>query len=184
MSVEKRAIGLKGFPTPDTAADEDAYLLFLLPDGLWGQYILGACKALVYDWNWFEAGDLLPEEASEALRLIVQQAPYNLLPNTSQVDAPYWDDADGDDAGESFDPDAQPWYDDLAEVFLTGFLSTLVTPAAAVTFITVTRRLRIAFRTNNYGGIMNLFVDGDPVATVDTYSAAEDIGFVDVIVPA
>lgn len=101
-----------------------------------------------------------------------------------KIEAPYWDEADGSDAGETFDPDAQPWYDDLAEVVITAFLSTLVTPAAAVTFVTVTRRLRIAFRKNNYSGIFKLFIDGDEVATVDAYSPTEALDYIDVIVPA
>jgi len=79
----KFAPGLKGFPTPNTATGAFTYLLFYLDDPLWAQYILGACKPLGFEYNWYEAGDLLPDEASEAFRLILQQAPLNKLPSCS-----------------------------------------------------------------------------------------------------
>lgn len=79
----KNAPGLKGFPTPNTAAGIEAYLLFLFPDAEWAQYILGACETLQYAYNWYESGDLSPDDAAEALRVIVQQAPYNFIPRLS-----------------------------------------------------------------------------------------------------
>jgi len=76
----KNAQGLKGFPTPNTATGEFTYLLFYLDDPLWAQYILGAIRTLESEYNWYQAGDLMPDEASEAFRLINQAAPTNKLP--------------------------------------------------------------------------------------------------------
>lgn len=39
--------------------------------------MLGAARALGDPYNWYQAGDLTPEEASESFRVIVQDAPYN-----------------------------------------------------------------------------------------------------------
>jgi len=50
----------------------------LFEDKEWAQYILGACRALQYAYNWYEAGDVSPDDAAEAFRVIVQDAPYNL----------------------------------------------------------------------------------------------------------
>ena len=80
MALSKNAQGLTGFPTPDTAADVAAYLLFYFPDPIWTQYILGACRALTSEYNWYEAGGLSPIEAADAFDIIVQEAPANKLP--------------------------------------------------------------------------------------------------------
>lgn len=74
----KYAPGLKGFPTPDAAADIAAYLLLLFPDQEWSQYALGALKTLTAEYNWYKSGSLDPAEAAEAFRAIVQDGPYNL----------------------------------------------------------------------------------------------------------
>lgn len=79
----KHAPGLKGFPTPNEAADIASYLLLLFPDQEWAQYALGALKILTVGYNWYQAGDLDVEDAAEAFRLIVQQAPLNKLPSCS-----------------------------------------------------------------------------------------------------
>lgn len=49
----------------------------MFEDKEWGQYLLGAAKVLGDVYNWYEAGDLTPEEAAEKFRVIVQDAPYN-----------------------------------------------------------------------------------------------------------
>lgn len=78
MSDGKNAVGLTGFPTPNTAAGIAGYLLFLFEDKEWSQWILGALEPLAYAYNYYESGDLTTDEAAEAFRVIVQQAPYNL----------------------------------------------------------------------------------------------------------
>jgi len=78
VSDGKNAVGLTGFPTPNTAAGIAGYLLFLLDDREYAQWILGALEPLVQAYNFYESGDLSPDEAAELFREIVQQAPYNL----------------------------------------------------------------------------------------------------------
>jgi len=78
MTDGKNAVGLTGFPTPNTAAGIAGYLLLLFEDKEWAQWILGALEPLAYAYNFYESGDLSPDEAAEAFRQIVQQAPYNL----------------------------------------------------------------------------------------------------------
>ncbi len=113
MTDGKNAVGLKGFPTPNTAAGIAGYLLLLFDDKEWAQWILGALEPLAYAYNFYESGDLSPDEAAEAFRVIVQEAPYNLktcanpaggkiirvAPNgrVQQLgDANTWEDPDGD----------------------------------------------------------------------------------------
>jgi len=178
----KFAPGLIGFPTPNTASGLDAYLLFLFNDPLWAQYILGACKPLGLEYNWYEAGDLLPAEASEAFRLIVEQAPYNLQNN--KIQAPYWDEDSGDDADDEAEPADQTWYgqwdgetfvESLAYVFLTNFLSTLVSTGAAIKFLTIPRAFRVAIRQNPHGANLLLFLDGGLYKVINGYSPVDKV---------
>ncbi len=76
--IGKFAVGLKGFPTPNNPEDADAYLLFYFPDKQWSQYVLGALSVLGVGYNWYKSGELDVDEAAEAFRTIVQDAPYNL----------------------------------------------------------------------------------------------------------
>lgn len=78
MPDGKNAVGLKGFPTPDTASGIDGYLMFLFNDPTFAQWLLGALEPLVYEYSWYKSGDLEPDEAAEIFREIVQDAPYNL----------------------------------------------------------------------------------------------------------
>jgi len=191
-SPGKFAPGLKGFPTPDTPADEDAYLLFFFPDKTWAQYILGACRDLVVEYNWYQSGELLPEEASEALRLIIQEAPYNLVDRS--VPAPYWDEDSADDADDTAPRDDQPWYgilidDNLTWVenvgfwAITAFVAIAATPAAAIAFVPIARRFTVAVRQHNLGGIVKAFIDGAEVGSIDTYSPGEGVGEMTIIMP-
>jgi len=81
--IGKNAQGLKGFPTPNEEAGTSSYLLFCFSQSEYAQYIIGAARALQYEWNWYKAGDLDPDEAAAAFDLIIQQAPTNKLPSCS-----------------------------------------------------------------------------------------------------
>lgn len=162
--------------------------MFLFPDKVWGQYLLGALEPMVYDYNWFESGDMQTWEASEAFRLIIEQAPYNLLP--SEVPAPYWDsDEDVDDDAPA---DDQSWYGyvedpeapigeltffESAVIWgFTGFVAfaTLEVGAApAVAFHTLAERWVLAWKRNDVGEAFRVIVDGAEVGRVDTESYAE-----------
>ena len=104
--IGKNAPGLRGFPTPNTADEIESYLLFLFPDDTWAQWVLGALEDMVYEDNWYEAGDMTPAEAAEAFRQIIEQAPYNL--NPSKVPTPFWDDESDVEDEETIE--MQPWY--------------------------------------------------------------------------
>lgn len=84
----KNAPGLKGFPTPNSAADAFGYLLLYFDDNSWAQWALGALQALGYSWNWYESGDLSPEEAASIWADIIASAPLNLLPSEDECALP------------------------------------------------------------------------------------------------
>lgn len=184
----KNAPGLKGFPTPDTA-DADGYLLFIFPSNNdWAGLLLGAAGELANPYNWYEWGSLTPDEAADAWRQIIIQAPYNL--QESGIPAPYWDDAE--DADDELPPDEQPWYgyvtdpeappDELTFIenaaiwAFTGFVAfaTLEVGAyPAVVFNTLAKRWVMAFKREDLGEIIRVLVDSVEVGRVDTSTVAE-----------
>jgi len=73
----KFAQGLRGFPTPNSIPADGGYIVFRIPaDNEYAGLILGAAQLLTYAYNWYQWGDLTPDEAADAFRLIVNQAPY------------------------------------------------------------------------------------------------------------
>lgn len=74
----KYAEGLKGFPTPNLVPADGGYIVFKIPrDNEWAGLILGAAQLLAQSYNWYQWGDMTPDEAAEAFRVIVNQAPYD-----------------------------------------------------------------------------------------------------------
>jgi hypothetical protein len=74
----KYAEGLRGFPTPNFVASDGGYIVFKIPsNNEWAGLILGAAQLLAQSYNWYQWGDMTPEEAAEAFRVIVNQAPYD-----------------------------------------------------------------------------------------------------------
>lgn len=74
----KNASGLRGFPTPNNVSPDGGYVVFRLPENNeWAGLILGAAQALSYAYNFYEWGDMTPDEAAEAFRQIVDVAPFN-----------------------------------------------------------------------------------------------------------
>jgi len=74
----KTARGLRGFPTPnDIPADDGGYVVFRIPrDNEWAGLLLGAASLLAEGYNFYQWGDLTPDEAAERWKVIVNQAPY------------------------------------------------------------------------------------------------------------
>lgn len=191
----KGAVGLTGFPTPNNPADIQAYLLFYFPDPLWAQYILGACKPLQYPYNWFESGEMTVDEAAEAFRLIVEQAPYNL--NPSSVPTPWWDEETGDDADDEMPREAQPWYGNIVIVddnltfvenafiwVVAGIIAYAGLPGAALSFVPLAQKFVVTVKKNPLGGIVRFFADAVAIGEVDTYSPTDMATEVQLMMPA
>lgn len=79
----KFAQGLRGFPTPNFIPADGGYIVFRMPrDNEWSGLILGAAQLLSEAWAWYQWGDMTPEEAAEAFRVIVNEAPMNVCGGT------------------------------------------------------------------------------------------------------
>lgn len=191
----KGAVGLKGYPTPDNPEDMQAYLLFYFPDRTWAQYILGACKNLQYPYNWYKSGEMSVDDAAEAFRIIVQDAPYNLLDPT--VPTPFWDEDSGDDADDEQPKETQPWYgqlqiidDELTFVenafiwVVAGIIVYAGLPLAAIQFVPLAQKFVVTVKKNPLGGIIRFLADSVEIGRVDTYSATDVATEVPVMMPA
>lgn len=74
----KRFPGQKGFPTPNDVPETNGYIVFRFPNSNeWAGLLMGAAQLLAEHWNYTEWGALTPNEAAEAWRAIVDQAPYS-----------------------------------------------------------------------------------------------------------
>jgi len=184
----KNAPGLKGFPTPENTPLDEAYLLFKFPDGEdWAQLILGAVQPLIFAYNWYEWGALTPEEAAEAFKLIVDNAPYNLL--DEPVPAPYWE--DGNEADDEMPADTQIWYgyvsegnfiEDIGVWAVSNFLAATLGEKAAVLYATNERKIRLSFfNGGGVPGVIKVYADDILAQTVNLTGDADEIIDVDVI---
>jgi len=191
----KGAVGLTGYPTPDNPEDMEAYLLFYFPDRTWAQYILGACKNLQYPYNWYKSGEMSVDEAAEAFRVIVEEAPYNLRDAT--VPTPFWDEESGDDADDEQPKSAQPWYgqlqiidDELTFVenafiwVVAGIIVYAGLPLAAIQFVPLAQKFVVTVKKNPLGGIIRFLADAVEIGRVDTYSATDIAAEVPLALPA
>lgn len=98
------------------------------------------------------------------------------------VPAPYWDsESDADDELPALE---QIWYGNMVDGefvenigtwIIAGFVAFAATPAAALVFLTIAPKFRLAFKTGDVGGIIQAFIDGADAGTVDTYSASPGI---------
>lgn len=164
--------------------DDEICRRFALPDDpTIRAAFLGALVPLTEVWNWQQNGSMTPREASEIMTRVVN----SMTDDCSLPAAPFWDDSDGDDS-DGNEESPFPWYEDLSDWIVQAFLATSFTPAAAVTFVTTARKIRLAFRTANWGALADIFIDNVLVDTVDTYSpeldVAEYVYDLDMVLPA
>jgi hypothetical protein len=161
-----------GYRLPEQLTDHELLCLSIpVPNNReYRAALWGALFELSKWWNWEKDGTNRAKEAADYWKdllnpLVIEDAGCALLP------APYWDDEDGDDADDTTPELTSPWYEDVADWIVTGFLATTFEPSAAIAFVSTIRKARLLFRARDYGGIVRILIDGiaDPLL-VDTYS--------------
>jgi hypothetical protein len=157
--------------------------LFIPADGTWLALVSGALTELTKSYNWEKFGALTVEETIAQMQTIVDNY-YTASCVSEIVDAPFWDEDSGDDADDTATPDDQTWYgtwdgetflETVSYVFLTSFLSTLVSPDAAIKFLTIPRAFRVLIRQNPHGANLLLFLDGGLFKVINGYSPFDKI---------
>lgn len=183
---EKMFTGV-GYPTPVSIPEDTVCRTLHIPaDGAWQALVMGVLYTLTQDWNWqqFEGG-ITREAAAERWSLMFDDV-YNNLDCSPDVPAPYWDDADGNDADDTAPSDDQPWYGIIAPDGVTfeeqiqiwviaAFVAVAATPAAAIAFLPLANRFVLAFHQHDLGGIVRVFINASEVAKVDTYAPSDGV---------
>jgi len=119
--------------------------------------------------------DLIDAIAAGAERGLLEEAP------AADDFSPFWDDTDAGDA-EGIPAESTYTYTERIEDWaIAAFIASSGVVGAAVTYLTIAPRFRLAFRTRDYGGIVRVLIDDVLYGEVDTYSAAPGIAYFDVV---
>lgn len=137
--------------------------------GIFNALLLHATKS--YNWEQVNDTDLTPDECAAACYEIYEQW-LNTGNCPTQLEPPYWEDADDVDDD---DDDGIPWYDELGDWFLTGFLAVTFTPTAGIFYKTFVPKARVALRRGDWGSLFKVLIGGLEYVTGDSYSAITDI---------
>jgi len=148
----------------------------------WLPYVMGALSQLTLQSTWKSDDPNVILLAQQRATYVIDQ--FNYQPPCGDVQAPYWDEESGDDTDDTASEIDQTWYgqwdgetflETLAYVFLTNFLSTLVSPLAAVRFLTIPRTFRVAIKQNPHGAKVLLFLNGGLYAVINGYSIVDQV---------
>lgn len=165
-------------PPPDEEPDEGEIILVAYSLA-WQQVLMAAVDQLLLPSTWLGTD----EEKTLALNR-AQNLKYLLTEPAGEpgIPTPYWDDESDLDDQET--PAEQPWYGvyfegEFHEVvenwIIAGFIAYSGQPGAALTFLTLAPRFRLAWKTGNLGGIIRVIIDGADAGTVDTFSDVDGI---------
>lgn len=175
----------KPFLTPPSLPETTACRTLQIPDDkLWLGIFNSALLETIYWYNYEQVNDtdLTPEETAAACDLILREMWNDESCGTGDTPVPYWDTAE--DSDDEAPPDEQPWYGmfidetfqaTLENWVIAGFVAYAATPAAALTFLTLAPKFRLAFKTGDIGGIIRVFIDAQDAGTIDTFSETPGI---------
>ena len=124
----------------------------------------GALFELCQVHNWQQDGDMTPQETADYFLELWRQ----YLQNDNEP--PAWDTPENVDGQPE-----QPWYEQLEDWIIQGFLAVTFTPLAALVYQTTVPKLRVAIRTGNLGALFKVLINGVEVWTGDSYGPITDI---------
>jgi hypothetical protein len=169
-------------PAPDVDPDDAGTFITVGYSWEWQQVLLAAVDQLRLYSTWQGSHDdkILAQDRATWLKALLQTP----VSGSSDIQAPYWDEDSGDDAADTAPVADQTWYgtwdgetflETVSYVFLTNFLSTLVSPQAAIKFLTIPRAFRVAIRQSPHGANLLLFLDGGLFKVINGYSPFDKV---------
>jgi len=147
----------------------------------WLTVVLGALDQLLLPSTWIGDADAI-QQAQDRAALLKDMIGNPLSCVGSEVEPPYWDTAS--DSDDEALPEDQVWYGQYFEGTFTevlenwtiaGFIASTGNVGAAIAFLTVAPKFRLAFKTGDIGGIVRVFIDANDYGTVDTSAGSEGI---------
>ncbi len=178
-----------GYHTPESTPDETTCLTLYIPaNSAWWSVFTGLLLVLTESSSWQQFdGGMTPDEAAEVATTVVYEAlDFAAMQDTcsATVDAPFWDEESGDDTDDMATVEDQSWYgqwdgetfiESLAYVFLTNFLSKLITTQGAIKYLSIPRAFRVLIKQNPHGAKALLFLDGGLYAVINGYSIVDQV---------
>jgi hypothetical protein len=124
-------------------------------------------------WSWERDGTTRARDTAIYFRsLLLSLAIGDICGGTEpdDDDAPYWDDAETV-AGVG---EGSRW-EYIGDWAVTAFLAAAGSPGAALLYRTLVNRARLAFKSDDLGGIADIFIDGILALTIDTITQTPGI---------
>jgi len=171
---------LPSFPVPVepplTDGDEAA---LCIPEN-WIPYVRGALQQLIQPTTWAGTEEEI-KAAQETAATIIAMMEEGACATEAEAPTPYWDDTT--DLEDQEPADEQQWYgifdgtfqETLENFVIAGFIAYSGQIGAAITFLTLAPRFRLAWKTGDLGGIIRVIIDGADNGTVDTFSETEGV---------
>lgn len=143
----------------------------------WLPYLLGAASQLqmLDAWKGTPEEQQLAVDRASMLKDMIYQGTHGGVPT------PYWDDAQ--DLDDQEPASEQEWYgifdgsfhETVENFVIAGFIAYSGNVGAAITFLTIAPRFRLAWKTGDLGGIIRVIIDGSDAGTVDTFADEEGV---------
>lgn len=174
-------------PPPSVDPDDEGTLISVQYSWHWREVLMAAVDQLLNPATWDGDHDEIILALNRAANLKIQ---LNTDVPTRNL-APYWQD-ETDIEGEVPPDETQNWWGvfdgltfqaSLENAFIAQFVGILAGFDAAVEFLFLARRFRLEFESDPYGGIVDILVNSDRYASIDTYAPSPGIVGVDILMP-
>jgi len=134
-----------------------------------------------YVWNWEQLNDTDLDPSTCASTVYEIYVKYLHSADLEETPTPFWDTPE--DSDDELPAQEQPWYgifdgsfhETLENFVIAGFIAASGQVGAAITFLTIAPKFRLAWKTGDIGGIIRIFIDSADAGTVDTYSASPGV---------
>lgn len=177
-------------PPPLVDPDDEGTIITVQYSWQWREVLLAAVDQLINPATWLGDSDEIKLALNRATNL------KDLLANPRYSDlAPYWDSENGSDLdGAPDEDDGSPWYyhiyepsetfqENLEDWFIGAFVGAIAGASNAIVFLTLARKFRLQFKADPYGGIVDILLNSEHYASVDTYAPSPTIISYNVIAP-
>jgi len=153
----------------------------------WLTVVLGALDQLLLPSTWIGDADAI-QEAQDRSAVLKDLFGNPTCTSGGAIETPYWDDVA--DADDETTPEEQTWYGEYVSGTFTevvenwviaGFIASSGNLNAAIAFLTIAPKFRLAFKTGDIGGIIRIFVDANDYGTIDTNAAEDGIIYKDIV---
>lgn len=154
------------FLTPDEPPSNQYVVrrLLLPADNKWTSVFDGLLYDLCLQSNWEQDGEMTPADMADWFR--ERYAEFT----TDFKETPH-----SDNAGDLDGAPDEPWYEQLYDWIIEGFLAITFTPQAAIVYHATVPKLRVAFRTGDIGALFKVLINGVEVWSGDSYAPIVDV---------